>query len=212
MTKMSEHEVTKEKIISVCRDRFLREGFARISVDEIANDLAISKKTFYKHFSSKEDIVFQIVERIMGEIRLNINNILMSEKSAVEKLCETTTMLGLTARRLLPFFGQDVKKRLPELWKRIEDFRRERISEIFSRLMDQGVREGSMRADINKRLFFLSIFAVIDSIVQPQILVAESFSFADAIQGILAIFFRGVMTQTGVEQFERLMTDVLPSQ
>jgi AcrR family transcriptional regulator len=201
---MSDDEITKEKILSACKDRFMREGFARVSVDEISNELAMSKKTFYKHFSSKEDLVQQIVERFMGEIRGNIERILLSENTAVEKLSETMTTIAMAAGKVLPFFGQDVRKRLPDLWKRIEEFRRERISEIFNRLIDQGIREGYMRQDLNRRVLLLCLFSAVDGIVQPHVLAAESFSVSEGIRGILNIFFRGVLTQSGVDQFDRL--------
>src|SRR6266705_6709155 len=105
---MPEEELIKEKIFAACQDRFLREGFSNIPVDEIATELAMSKKTFYKHFSSKEDLVQQIMDRFMGTVRGNIERILLSDKSAIEKLSEIITMLGINAGRLSPSFAKDV--------------------------------------------------------------------------------------------------------
>ena len=200
---MSEDEITKEKIFSACQDRFVREGFASISVDEIATDLAMSKKTFYKHFASKEDLVQQIMERFMGTIRSHVEHTLLSDKSAIEKLSEVFTMIATNASRLAPAFGRDIQRRLPHLWKHIEDFRRQRISDVFTRLNRQGVEEGTMRAEMNERLFLMCILAAIDRIMQPEVLANESFSVGGAIQEIIGIFFKGALTQKGREQFEQ---------
>jgi AcrR family transcriptional regulator len=201
---MSEDEIIKERIFSTCQDRFLKEGFARISVDEITTDLAMSKKTFYKYFSSKEDLVQQIMERFMRGVRGNIERILLSDKSAVEKLSEIIAMIGNNAGRLSPAFGQDIQRRIPHLWKHIEEFRRQRVSEVFARLIAQGVNQGTMRPDMNARVFLMCVLGSIDRIMQPEVLVHESFSVAGAIQEIMGIFFRGALTQKGKDQFEEL--------
>jgi AcrR family transcriptional regulator len=201
---MTEDDITKEKIISFCQERFMSEGFARITVDEIAGDLGMSKKTFYKYFTGKEDVVQQIMERIMGNIRANADRILRSDMSAVEKHSEIIATIATNAARLIPVFGADIKKRMPDFWKRIEDFRRQRISEMFNRLIRQGVAEGTMRPDLNQRIFLMCVLSAIDGIMQPQILANESFSVSDAIREILGVFFVGALTQQGRTQFEEI--------
>ncbi len=201
---MPEDEIIKEKIMAHCHERFLREGFAKITVDEIAGELGMSKKTFYKFFTGKEDVVHQIMDRIMGGVRMNVERIMQSDKSAVEKHSEIIAMIATNASRLMPAFGQDVKKRMPQLWKRIEDFRRERISDVFNRLIAQGVSEGTMRPEMNKRVFLLCVLSAIDGIMQPHILANESFSVSDAIREILSVFFAGALTQQGRVQFDEM--------
>ncbi len=198
---MPEDEITKEKILSACQDRFVKEGFASISVDEIAGDLAMSKKTFYKHFSSKEDLVQQIMERFMGTVRSNIERVLMSDMSAVDKLSQVFAMIATNVSRLAPVFGRDIQRRLPQLWKTIEDFRRQRISDVFTRLYRQGVAEGTMRSDMNPRVFLMCVLAAIDGIMQPDVLANESFSVGGAIEEIMGIFFKGTLTEQGRQQY-----------
>jgi AcrR family transcriptional regulator len=201
---MSEDEITKEKIFSAGQERFLKEGFARVSVDELASDLAMSKKTFYKYFSSKEDLVRQIMERFMGNVRTSSERVLFSDKPAVEKLSEIITMIGMNASRLEPAFGRDIKKHIPHLWKHIEEFRRQRISDIFSQLIKQGIAEGTVRPDLNIRVFLMSVLGTIERIMQPDVLIHEAFSVNGALEEIMNIFFRGGLTDKGRNQFEHI--------
>ncbi len=201
---MSVDDITKEKIFSSCQERFFREGFSRISVDEIAADLAISKKTFYKYFSSKEDLVQQIMEHFMGGVRTTSERILLSDKSAVEKLSEIISMLATNTSRLTPAFGQDIQKRIPRLWNQIQEFRRQRLSDLFTRLTTQGVAEGTMRPEMNKRVFLMCVISSIEGIMQPHLIAHESFSISEAVKEIMSIFFKGALTEQGREQFERL--------
>jgi len=201
---MSEDEIIKEKIFSACQERFIKEGFAKTTVDEISADLAISKKTFYKHFTSKEDLIQQIMDRFMGNVRTNIERILLSDQSAVEKLSEFIGMIAINISHLMPMFGQDIKKRIPQLWKHIEEFRRQRISEVITRLIKQGVAEGTMRPEMNHRVFLMSVLSAIDGIMQPHVLAEESFSVSDALKEIVSIFFNGALTEQGRQQFNQL--------
>jgi AcrR family transcriptional regulator len=204
MPLILDDEKTKEKIITSVQERFWKEGFGRTSVDEITAGLAMSKKTFYKYFSSKEDLVRKIMERFTENVRSQVERILLSDKSAVEKLSEVITLIGANASHLTPAFGQDIKKYIPQLWKHIEEFRQRRISEVFSRVIEQGIGEGTIRSDVNSRIFLLSVLGVIDRIMQPDVLIHESFSISDALNEIVNIFFRGALTQTGRDRFEQL--------
>lgn len=201
---MSEDDIIKERILTTCQERFFKEGFAATSVDEISTDLAMSKKTFYKYFSSKDDLVRQIMHRFMGRMRVKSEEILLENSSAVEKLSAFITLLGTNASRLTPLYGKDIKKHIPQLWKEIEEFRQERISWMFARLTKQGMDEGTVRPDMNPRVFLMSILGTIERIMQPDVLIHESFSVSDALAEILNIFFRGGLTQKGREQFEDL--------
>ena len=83
---MNDEDSTRERILSHASERFFRDGFARVSVDEIATELAISKKTIYKYFDSKDDLVARVVERRMGEVRRRVVSVIDTDRNFIEKL------------------------------------------------------------------------------------------------------------------------------
>ena len=143
---MLHRDSNKEKIISLATERFLREGFARISVDEISTDLVMSKKTFYKIFSSKEDLINQIMDRMMAEARGRLAHIVDSNKNFIEKLNDLMTFLGHQASRFSKAFQQDVQRHAPDIWNRMQEFRRQRIMSHFAHLLEQGVNDQTVVA------------------------------------------------------------------
>lgn len=194
---MSEPLTVRDRILLHARDRFRVEGFARVTVDDLVSSLAMSKKTFYTVFESKDDLVHQIMQRRMGEIGVNIDRILNSPQNSVIKLNELMEFLGALISRIGFPFMVDVQRYLPELWKKIEDFRARKVADTFGKLVDQGMREGLIRADLNKRVFITAYYASIQQIMQPAILANESFSAHEALKEIVAIFFQGAMTERG---------------
>ncbi len=197
-------DITKERILAYTQERFRTEGFAKISVDDLATSLGMSKKTIYKVFSGKEDIVEQIVNRKMGEIATNMDRIMAGPESFAGKLHGLMTFLGTLVGQVGFPMMQDVQRLLPHLWKRVEEFRAKKIIATFGGLVDQGMREGLIRPELNKRLFLLAYVNAIQQIMQPPVLAYESFSAREAIQGIIEIFFNGTMTDAGRKQFEQL--------
>ena len=84
----------KDRIFIHIRTLFLREGFNKISMDEIASELKISKKTIYKYFPSKEFIVIAIVEGLMKSIQGKLEEIINSESDSLEKMINLYQLIG----------------------------------------------------------------------------------------------------------------------
>lgn len=192
---------TKDRIVSYATEKFFSDGFAKTSVDEIVSALGISKKTFYKGFRTKDDLVDLILDRTLVDVQSRIEHIVGGEENFVIKLDNLLRFLATLAERAGRVFIHEVQRHRPELWKRFEDFRRRRILDAFSRLVEQGMREGHIRRDLNQRLFLLSFLATVENVVRPQILAHESFSAQEAIVQIIEIFFIGALSDTARKEF-----------
>jgi AcrR family transcriptional regulator len=192
----------KEKIIFRAQERFLREGFAKTSIADLTSGISMSKKTFYKVFSSKEDLVEQLTDRMLGEARRTIETVVGGPGTFVEKLQAMISVLATVARIMDSPIVLDLERHLPRVWRKVEDFRRKRILENFTLLIQQGIHEGQIRPNVNTRLLVLAFVAAIQNVLRPSLLVDESFSAREAIGGIVHMFFQGVMTPGGREAFD----------
>ena len=189
---------------------FSQSGFARVSVEEITSALGMSKKTFYKYFESKEDLVHQIVLRITGEIGLQIESIVTTDNPFVLKLNGLISVLHTRFSKFSTPMLRDVQIHAPATWAYIQEFRRTRIIAVWGRLIEQGQREGFIRPTIDPRLLLLSIIGVVESVVNPQTLANESFSTEHAMKGIIDMLFRGIFTDAAVREIESLHVTQLP--
>ena len=201
---MSARNPVKQRILSFATEKFLREGFSKVTVEEIAGDLLISKKTFYKFFDGKEDLVLQVVAGIMSGMKTRFARIVESEEDFVEKLSVVMALLAHEVSRFGRPFQVDLQRHAPEIWMRVENFRRQRITQYFSRLLAQGVTEGYVRKEINQRIFLLSYLGAVERIVRPSVLIEESFSIREALHGILSVFFEGILTKEARQRLQEL--------
>jgi len=200
----------KTRIIDHAFELFRTAGFAQVSVEEITSGLGMSKKTFYKHFASKRDLIRAIVERMVGEIHVGIQAIVETEKPFLVKLELFTALITERFKTLNTRLLRDIQIHSPESWRHIQEFRREKILTLWGALIEQGKREGLIRPEINSRLFVLSLLGVVEQVVNPEVLANESFSMDDAVRGIVQMFSRGILTDQAVPELESLQLHTQP--
>jgi len=184
----------KGRIIGHAISLFRTSGFARVSVEEITSGLGMSKKTFYKHFASKEDLVRQIVERLVGETSTHLHAIVNADQPFVTKLQRMIIFINAQFRRITAPLLRDLQVHAPASWHYIQEFRRKNIIAVWGGMVEQGKREGYIRPEINSRLFVLSLLGIIESVIDPDTLANESFSTDEALSGIIEILLRGILT------------------
>jgi AcrR family transcriptional regulator len=194
----------RERILEAAKAKFLLEGFARVSVDDLAADLVMSKKTFYKHFHSKDDLLAQIVELTIAEINAGLLAIIDSDDSFVGKLDRLMMFVGKQVGKILLPFMQDLQRHAPHLWKRVQEFRRDRIGANIASLFEEGIRGGYIRHDINQRVLLLAFIGTVESVMNPAVLANESFSGDEAMRSILRMLFHGVLTENASNQLQTL--------
>lgn len=192
---MNEFEL-KRRIVKTARDQFYSHGFTRVTVDQIATSLGISKKTVYKFFSSKDELVREVVDATVSEAETNCTQIINDESLGFqEKLQKMTTHAALHISKMGRPLIEDLERNAPEIWKEISDFRSRRIKADFKKLLDEGVKEGMVRTDIDQQLILLIYDSVIANVISPEVLMQVPFTASQVYDTIVKIFFDGILTE-----------------
>lgn len=184
----------KERIIETAREKFFRDGITKVTVDEIAEDLGISKKTIYKFFPSKDELLKSVVHFMMGFMERRVEAIVSSDKPFEQKMTEFLALVGGFASRIGVQFQRDMQRFAPNLWKEIETFRRDRLFIKLEKMFIQAKQEGIFRSDLDHQLFMLVFIHSMHGIMNPQTLSQQAFSPEIAFKGIFKILFEGVLT------------------
>jgi len=191
----------QQRILESVQEKVFRLGFSRVTVDEMAEDLGISKKTIYKFFPSKESIMRGILRMTMRHMEKQVIAIVESDKPFEQKF---TAFLGLLARltsRISKQLQRDIQRYMPEMDKEIEEFRREKVFGRLRPMFQQAKEEGFLRADLNDELFMLVFINSIQTIITPSVLANYSFSAQEAFQQLFRILFEGALTDEARAKF-----------
>ncbi|MBI5464527.1 MAG: TetR/AcrR family transcriptional regulator [Ignavibacteriales bacterium] len=194
----------ERRILLAAANRFLSQGLYKVTLDEVATDLGMSKKTVYKFFPSKEELLKSVVKIMMGGIERRVDEIVRSQKPFEEKLLSLFLMLVGFFGRFSRQFQLDVQRFAPNLWKEVEAFRRDHVLPKLRAMFQQAREEGVFRPEVDSDLFYLIFITTVQSIMTPQVLSQHSFSAEEAFRGIFRILFSGVLTKDAKARYDKL--------
>jgi AcrR family transcriptional regulator len=197
----------KQKIFTHFKSRFLKNGFYNPSIESISSELKISKKTFYKHFPSKDSIVREIIKSIMLDMSSRVDAIIKSEEDAVSKSVKLLNTISSLLLQVGERWLDDLRIHTPELWQDIEDFRAKKLYNTLSSIIEQGKKEKLFTEQPVE--IVISIFlSSLSGIVNQEFLFHNRFSYREAVQKTLEILFTGILTPKGLKLFYKSLKKV----
>ncbi len=209
-TKIKATEVNpeRERILNFVSEKFFREGFYKTSIDSLAAELHVSKKTIYKNFTTKEQIVEEMVYALLNDTSSKIDEIIKSDVTSLHKALKMFEVMGSVTLKLSDNWVKDIQIHMPQLWEKIDEFRTKRAYAIFSNIIEEGKKEGNFIDKPNELIIHLFINSI-RSIVNPQFIFTHKFSFREAFQHTFEILFNGILTSKGKKQFDKIFSKVI---
>lgn len=198
----------QDKIIASTEEKFFRDGFYKTTMDEIASELRMSKKTIYKYFPSKDDLVHAIAKFFMNKMRNKIVPALQSDKNAIEKLGDLINILAKASEKISAARMEELKRYYPALWNEIDNFRTEMMFGNITKVIDQGKKEG-LFVDYPTNIIMHVLVASVRSIVNPDFIMNNNYSLIEAARYAFRIVISGILTDKGKKEFNKSFSKVL---
>ncbi len=182
------------RVVTAARRQFFTHGFRAVSMDDIAAELGMSKKTLYAHFPSKAALVQAIMQEKFAEVEADLSRLKSTDKQTVE-----TTLRNLLdcvqrhTAEIQPPFVRDIGRELPELFQVIEQRRRDLIRNHFGELFQQGQRTGLIRDDIPVHLIIEILLGAVQTIMNPPKLAELGLTLETGYSSIIGIILEGAL-------------------
>ncbi len=197
-------DALRDRIVDVASEKFFRYGFSSVTTDEIAGGLGISKKTLYEQFRSKRDILDAVVDRFTTESELQIKGITLDGSLDFPRKLEL--LLNLIATRISRIkqpLVRDIRRHAPDLWERIQSFRRKHIIHRFGDLIVEGVSAGQVRRDIDPTILLLILTNLLESVMNPEVLADMPYSTSEVFDAVMDTFFAGILSTETRDRYIR---------
>jgi AcrR family transcriptional regulator len=188
----------RQRIVAGARRHFLAQGFRGVTMDDLAEELGMSKKTFYAHFPSKVALVEAVLHHKFAEVEAEFASMDSTQTSDFPSMLHAmlATMQRQTAE-IQPPFLRDIRAETPELFRLVEEKRADLIQRHFGKLFREGRRTGMIRKDIPTWLIIEIMLAATRAIVNPQRLLELELTPKTAFTAITTVMLEGVMTDEG---------------
>ncbi len=197
----------KRDIINTSRRLFFSRGYKKVTVDEIAAAMSISKKTVYKYYNSKREILEKVFDDYKKNITDTINQILDRKQLPFsEKLKQVMSGIGLQLGGLHPILFRDIQENIPELWEKIDSYKKEAAFLRFNKLIEEGRKKGQVKTDINRAVAVALYASAIENLMDPAFMRTLPAELSDEIPPFpsdvfdqaLKIIFEGILTHETV--------------
>jgi len=194
-------EVTeKEKILYFTHAKFITEGFYKTTMDEIARDLQMSKKTIYKHFDSKEELLENVCGMRMNLMEEFLDEVADSNDDAITKFLRILNKQKSMSMNCSPVWFRDLEVHAPHLSKEFAKIRQEKVTKIMSKLLEQGKKEKVVE-HVPVDIIITALNGAIEAVTHADFVLNSKYSFHEAMRITAEIFFNGFLTELGKEKF-----------
>ena len=187
-----------QRIVTAARHQFMRHGFRHVTMDDLASDLGMSKKTLYVCFPSKVALLeavlldkFRSVEADLDEITADCSSDVLS---ALHRLL---ACMQHHTEEIQPPFVRDMRRESPELFKIVENRRRDVIQRHFGKLLGEGRKAGIIRKDIPATQIMEILLGAVQAIMNPPKMAELALTPKTGYATIMKVILEGVMTEAG---------------
>ena len=205
--QLSLRPIMKEKIIQKATELFLKLGFKSVTMDDIATEMAISKKTIYTHFKNKTALVKECAFSVLNSITMGIDQICSLEINPIEELFQIKKFLMLKLEGDQTSAQYQLLKYYPEIGKKLHQNQLEKMLECTRKNIKNGIEQGLYRKNLDSdfigRLYFMGLTGIQDEDLFP----IKKFSSNYRTEEYLEYHLRGIVTPEGLNTLNKFIKE-----
>lgn len=189
-------------IIDRVTQLYQQYGIKSVTMDDVARELGISKKTLYKYVNDKADLVDKVMDRAIDvQFKYMISRI-HPEMNAIDILLTVSELLSDHWRSMNMSITYDLQKYYPQVWGKIMDFRHVHVLEHISKNMQKGIKEGLYRKDLDVELIAHFYIIRMEALCKPEYAELKSRDFKDVFNKLYEYHIRGIANAEGIKYYE----------
>lgn len=187
-------QAAARRVVAVARRQFLAHGFRSVSMDDLAAELGMSKKTLYLAFPSKTALIEAVLKDKFREVEADLGQLAKGQAADVEiVLHQLLDCVQRHTAEIQPAFVRDIGRETPELFQMVEQKRRELIRRYFGGLFEDGKKGGVIRSDIPTHLIIEILLGAVQSIMNPTKLVELGLTVEQGYSSIIRLVLEGAL-------------------
>jgi AcrR family transcriptional regulator len=195
---------TRARLLEAARTRLFTYGYSALTMDALAHDLGMSKKTLYVHFRSKDAIISAIIDEIGQSIRARMDEVLSNSLlNFSQKLCAVSDVVGSNLAKASPGTLHDLQRFAPQLYQKIDDLRQRNVPSVFGRLIRAGLAEGKVRCEVDPDFAVEFWLQAIRGLVHPAVLDRTQLTPRQTLEKAIHLFFGGLLSAAGRKDYEK---------
>ncbi len=195
----------KDKILQKAADMFLNLGFKSVTMDDIAREMGISKKTIYAHFPTKLKLVQAATFYVIDNINETISTICSRNYDPIEEIFTIKSMVHDQLKNEKSSPAYQLQKYYPKIFKQVKDKQFESVNVCIVENLKRGIEDGYYRSDINIDLITRFYYSGNMSLTNYELFPIEVYDISMLKDAFLEYHVRAVATEKGLKTLKNIL-------
>ena len=192
------NDAGRQQIVEAARAHFFSHGFRSVTMDDLAEELGISKKTLYAHFPGKIALLEAVLANKFTGVEAKLREVSRAHPHDFPAVLHALLAnMQVELDEIKPPFVRDMRQKAPQVFKIVERRRAALIERFFGKLFVEGQRTGMVRKDIPAKLIVEILLAVVQAIMNPPKMEELGMMPKEGFAGILKIVLEGALSEKG---------------
>lgn len=193
----------EKEIIQKAGVLFMRYGIKSMTMDELARQMGVSKKTLYQFVDNKKHLVKKVILQHIDVQQCHIQEVFNEKVNAIDALMEMTKVVSAQMKEIHPSVMFDLKKYHPESFCILQEHKQSFIYKNIKNNLEVGISSGLYRDNLNPELLTQLYLSMVNSIMDPENSVMNDFSYADLHAEMMRYHIRGIASAEGREYLKQ---------
>ncbi|MFZ7104198.1 MAG: TetR/AcrR family transcriptional regulator [Peptococcaceae bacterium] len=182
--------IIRDKIISAFIELAKTRGLCKITMDELAAQTGISKRTIYNYFRSKDEVLEAVVDKMIEELGAAIDILLSKNKKPSEVFNQIPEVFLRISEDILPPLAlSDLNQYYPRFWRRIDEFRLAKLGMVIKKLLEN--TDNQVIRDIDHRIITVAMLASLQAVANPEFILNNNLTLEYTVHD-LSKFFKNI--------------------
>lgn len=187
----------KQRILLGGRELFYKHGIKKITMDDIARHLSISKKTIYREFKDKNKIVVGICQLDFSEHQSRLEYIEQQSENAIDSFIKIMNYVSTYLDSVNANYFYDMQKYHPDAWNEFKQFKHTYVIQSIAKNLESGQSEDLYRNNLNIDVLAKLRVAEMDAAMNTDLYSPEKYKLAELHEELLRHYLQGITTIKG---------------
>ena len=187
----------REKILACTQELFFKYGIHSVTMDDIAKHMGISKKTIYRSFKDKDEVVHTLIEEKLKQDKMICTHIIKGSSNVVEEVFSLMKQLSRMMGQVNVNIFRDLQKYHPNSWALFQKFKEDFILKSVEDTLKRGIKQSYIRPDVNPKILARLRMEEIVMGFNSDIFPENKFNFLEVQISLMEHFLYGICTLKG---------------
>ena len=187
-----------QALLMKSRELFMKHGVKSLTMDDIAREMGMSKKTIYQFVDNKGELILLTMQDFLAEERALMDTILKNSSNSVDEMIRMIDYWLQVVREFNATTLNEVQRYYPETWKMYNDYRFNFLLGLIKANLQNGVKEGFYRGDMDTDIISKIYVLATEILLNQQLFPTKQYTYLNIYREFLGYHLRGIVSTKGL--------------